>query len=71
MRIKFKPRAPWPKQSETRTRHGFLWLPKKIGNELRWLETAYWEEMYIDVCWYNYWEATKWLESYSANDEDI
>lgn len=37
---------PTPKQHDTRIRKGFLLFPKKIGNEIRWLETAKWKERY-------------------------
>lgn len=33
-----------PKEGDTRTKDGFLWLPKKLGNEWRWLEYAKWKQ---------------------------
>jgi hypothetical protein len=29
----------------------FLWLPIKLGRETRWLETAYWREIFSDDQW--------------------
>lgn len=33
-----------PADGTTRERRAFLWRPKTIGGETRWLETAQWEE---------------------------
>lgn len=41
--MRFQVREPW-KDGDARTRRGFLILPKKIGNEWRWLEWAIWRE---------------------------
>ena len=35
-----------PNNGEKRTRKAFLFLPKKIGEETRWLEFAKWLEHY-------------------------
>ena len=35
---------PPPKKGETRTVTRFLWFPKRIGRETRWLEVASWTE---------------------------
>lgn len=45
MRIKAKA-EPQPQEGDARTKTGFLWLPKKINEEWRWLERATW----IQVC---------------------
>jgi hypothetical protein len=37
---------PVPKPGETRIVKKFLWFPKKIGKETRWLEFASWVEEY-------------------------
>lgn len=34
-----------PKEGDTRTRTGFLWLPKKLSGEWRWLERATWKQV--------------------------
>lgn len=40
----------------------FLWLPKTIGFETRWLETASWRESYIaNIDGPNFWEPIEWL----------
>lgn len=42
----------------TRTRSGFLWFPKKVNGETRWLEKANW----IEVYWGNRgWVIEKWI----------
>ncbi len=35
-----------PEYGSLRVRNAFLWLPKKIDGEWRWLEWAEWKEMY-------------------------
>ena len=34
-----------PKQGDTRTKKGFLFFPKTLGNEKRWLEFASWVQV--------------------------
>lgn len=38
--------AELPEVGETRKRRKFLWWPKTINGETRWLEVARWEEVY-------------------------
>lgn len=53
------------KLGNKRIRKGFLLFPKCMGNELRWLEHAKWEQEYVEYAedslrlygWYN----IKWL----------
>ena len=58
--------APEPKREEKRERCGFLWYPKRIDREWRWLEFAAWIETYIYVyhkvgdCGER-WVATEWI----------
>lgn len=35
------------KEGDTMNKTAFLWLPKKIGNEFRWLERATWQLKYM------------------------
>jgi hypothetical protein len=42
-------RKQYPGKYERRIRSGFLLLPKTIGRERRWLETAIWEEEFIPL----------------------
>lgn len=35
------------RKGDERTVTRFLWLPKKIGREIRWLEKATWVERYV------------------------
>lgn len=35
-----------PKIGDKRVRSGFLWFPKKCGNQTRWLEYARWGEVF-------------------------
>lgn len=37
-----------PKLGDTRRFSRFLWFPKTIGRETRWLERAEWEELYCE-----------------------
>lgn len=69
MKFEHKPDAPWPKDRTKRERRGYLWFPKRIGNETRWLEAAAWEEEVMhwisaltkkDLYWT--WETTRWLD---------
>lgn len=52
-----------PKMGDKRERTGFLYLPKTIGLETRWLEFASWREEYFptgyvgDSAWYPF----EWL----------
>lgn len=48
MRVKLKPK---PVNKSRRDKTRFLFLPKLIGRELRWLETASWRELYQDGKW--------------------
>lgn len=38
-----------PKKGDTRIRTAFLWQPKQIGHESRWLERARWREEVREV----------------------
>jgi len=45
-----------PSNSATRTRNKFLWFPKKIESDVRWLERAKWVEEYNGSFWFpQYW----------------
>ena len=52
MRYKFK----YPKRYSMRTIKRFLWLPLQIHNEIRWLEYAQWQQMYLEQ-----WENSNWV----------
>ncbi len=47
----------------TRTRNGFLWIPRQSGRDIRWLENAVWEETYIYLAGNitGVWETAKWI----------
>lgn len=69
MRFKHSPKAPWPIDGTIRLVSRFLWCPKRMGGETRWLEWATWEERV--VYWVNAltkertrwsWEPTEWVE---------
>lgn len=62
MRIVLKTK---PKGGDTRIKSGFLWFPKIIQNEIRWLEYATWHETYYQSV--PYWDADKWID-YTKND---
>jgi len=46
---------------DRRLKEKFLFFPKRIGEDVRWLEFAVWEDVYEggrDDC---YWRPNKWL----------
>jgi hypothetical protein len=49
-------------QEDTRIKMRFLFFPKTINNETRWLENAIWEQKFIHDLWnYDKWEDSKWI----------
>ncbi len=48
---------------DCRQRAGFLWLPKEINDEIRWLEFAFWTEQLKSGLMEDgpRWEGTRWL----------
>ena len=71
---KFKP---LPKDGETREITRFLWFPKCIDSEWRWLEKASWEQYYLNLSYASFldrrWFDRKWVQSsdssYYKNNE--
>jgi hypothetical protein len=66
MRWKLK----YPERGETRQKSAFLFFPKTINGERRWLEFATWLEVYGELDddmpeslgWGgSYWEAKEWI----------
>lgn len=55
--VKLKP----VERCATRTRSMFLWLPRRIGSEVRWLEYAYWREQHYQYMHAHYWVPIYWL----------
>jgi hypothetical protein len=47
--------------SRVRIRSGFLFFPRCIGGERRWLERATWEQKYCPSYTGEYWEDTRWI----------
>lgn len=45
-------------QTEKRVSKGFLWLPKMVDREIRWLESTSWNEVFAS----GHWQATSWAE---------
>jgi hypothetical protein len=45
---------------DKRIKKGFLFFPKVINNETRWLEFAEWEQKYVVD---NAWISTKWIDN--------
>ena len=56
-----------PKEKDTRLVTKFLFFPKIIDRQIRWLERATWKEIYwfrIDTLMIGFgWEALKWVDS--------
>jgi hypothetical protein len=48
-----------PKGGETKQVTKFLWFPKTIENETRWLQRATYEIQYCDYS--EWWIATRWI----------
>ena len=40
----------------------FLWFPKNLHGEWRWLERARWEQTYTRMEGYNYWDDEYWID---------
>jgi hypothetical protein len=55
MRFRVKENRP----GDTRTKRGFLWFPKWIGEEIRWLERAGWKQIYLPT---GHWGALEWSD---------
>lgn len=65
MRFSLKSFKNLPSAGDYRLRHGFLFFPRSLEEELRWLEQARWEEQYVrnvgrDIPAF-VWKATRWM----------
>lgn len=61
--MRFYHKAPYsPKAGDVRLKRRFLWFPKRIGFETRWLEVAYWEERYWNFPVESGWVPEKWCD---------
>ena len=56
------PETPIPKRGDTRTRRGFLIIPRCIAGQWRWLEYAVWEQVFFSVYSGSGWEDRRWVE---------
>ena len=65
--MKWKDRPTPPMYSHKRTKRAFLWFPKKIGGETRWLETASWKERYLPTHHYSD-DPSSWVAMYWINE---
>jgi len=63
MRYHFKPTS-YPRAGEERIKTAFLFFPVCIDEEIRWLETATWKEMYFMGNMYvsGRWERLEWVD---------
>jgi len=51
-----------PNSGETRiVKNNFLWIPKTIGDEMRWLEYASYKEKYLDK--FLGWTGVIWIDN--------
>lgn len=48
------------KAGQIRRRKGFLFFPKEIGGEIRWLEYAHWIEEFDPGYPMNMWNPIRW-----------
>lgn len=60
--MRWKPKQP-PRIGDLRLRRGFLLFPRRIGDDVRWLEKAAWRERYA-----GYWDSSGW-EAYAWDDQ--
>lgn len=60
--MKFKTKCPKP--NEQRLKQRFLFFPKCINNEYRWLEKATWAQVYVKGYGSGYWADWKWWKEY-------
>jgi len=67
-------KLPGPEKHEQRIRSGFLFFPKTIAGELRWLEWAQWMQEYTvrryDVFICSAWETISWVRIVPPKQED-
>lgn len=54
--MRFRP----PYVGETRIKYRFLWLPKTINNNTRWLERAAWVEQCYQFLFHYEWIPIQW-----------
>jgi hypothetical protein len=50
----------YPKHGDKRPRSRFLWFPKTIKGERRWLEYATWEDVFVCGSIGGYWFSAEW-----------
>jgi len=65
MKINHKPP---PDNKEIRKRDNFLWFPKTIDYQTRWLERAKWKEIYTWTGDRYVWKILEWVDE---NEEKI
>lgn len=53
---------PKPKDGEERVISAFLWWPRTIGGETRWLETASWRQ-WLEACFFDEWRDMRWEDA--------
>lgn len=67
-------RQVYERQGTARLKTRFLFFPKEIGNERRWLECATWEEK-AEVPYRNqalvYWRPTSWVDDIEEYHENV
>jgi hypothetical protein len=53
------------RDGDLRFKRKFLWLPKRIGREWRWLEFGQWRERFICKSFDGpaFWQAFSWIDS--------
>ena len=64
MRWHKRPKKQEPSAGDLRDREGFLFFPKTINRQTRWLERASWTEKFVDSTCYTdgtaYWIPIRW-----------
>jgi hypothetical protein len=61
-----------PRRNDTRIKSGFLLFPKTLDKETRWLEHAYWLEIYELIGYNVYGESLfRWREKAWTTSDDV
>jgi hypothetical protein len=59
-----------PSEGSVRIKKKFLFFPKRIRGETRWLMVAEWQEKYSDCIKSGYWLEDRWLEPSTFKEDN-
>lgn len=55
-------------EGKTRIKSRFLFFPKEIRGDMRWLEYASWEDELHVIQTYSYWWPVRWIDKEKINE---